>query len=455
MTASPDQPSVPNQPVPTDDPMSAWLATLETPENSPCGEAKSSSQLLDACIHCGLCLTSCPTYIATGNEAESPRGRLYLMRQWESGRITEPEDLATHLDHCLGCLNCQTACPSGVQYGTLLNHYRAELLPQRERTLVQRLKRFGFQYILPNRLMTEAVAWGLRFYRYSGLRWLVRKTGVLKPFPKLANMEAKAPTVGLKPSPSLKPGQRFGPKDGPLIALHIGCLMDAVFRPVHWATIKVLTANGYQVVIPEQGCCGALAHHAGEVDLAKRLIQRNLMGLLADPDIEAVVFNSAGCGAELRHEAVHLFEPGTKEHEQALALSAKVKDISEVLAQQPLAPMTQPVEAVVTYHAACHLSHAQGVRQQPIDLLQQVPGLTLVPLTEQEACCGSAGIYNLEQPELADKVLRRKLGFIQESKAQWVATGNPGCHLQLQSELPAGTVYHPIEILAMAYEDKQ
>jgi glycolate oxidase iron-sulfur subunit len=428
-----------------------------------CQGATSTKQLLDACIHCGICLTSCPTYTLTGNEAESPRGRLYLMRQWEVGRLTDPEDLAPHLDHCLGCLNCQTACPSQVQYGTLLNDFRAKLLPQRQQGFSHALKRFGFRYILPHRWVLNLMGLGLWLYQQSGLQAWVRRHRLLRWLPALEQREALSPAVARQMPPALKEGQVFGdPDTQPIVGLHLGCMMDTVFRPVHWATVRVLQENGYCVVIPKQGCCGALAHHAGEADLALAVGAKNLKGLASDPRVEWIVMNSAGCGAHLK-ESDHLMPADSPLKEVAGVVARKTIDITELLVKKPLAPMRQcPTSKTVTYHPACHLHHAQKVVDPPLDLLKQIPDLHLQPLPEAEACCGSAGIYNLENPDWANGILERKLQNLQQTGASVVVTGNPGCHLQLTYGLREGSdrfglerlpqsVLHPVELLAMAY----
>ena len=425
--------------------------------SSSSSEPLVSEQLLNACIHCGLCLSSCPTYRVTGSEAESPRGRLYLMRQWSDGRLKTAEDLGQHLDGCLGCLNCATVCPSGVEYGHLLNHYRSELVPQRASNPAARwVKRFAFQHVLqfPKRL--QLLAFGLALYQRTGLQWLVRRSGLLPRLPivgdTLAQMEALAPKSPNR-TDSFDEGQTFGQVGNPLVALHTGCMMDTFFRRVHWATVHVLVANGYRVIIPKSSCCGALAHHSGEVDIAVQRAKETIEALEAT-QAERVIFNSAGCGAELGEYSA-LFETEPEWQQRAEALASKGCDVSELLAEKPLAPMTTPVHEVVTYHAACHLYHAQGVRNQPIDLLEQIPGLTLKPLDNMESCCGSAGIYNIEQPGLSRQVLAEKMACIQKTSADVIATGNPGCHLQLElgvrDEKGHQVVMHPVELLAKAY----
>jgi glycolate oxidase iron-sulfur subunit len=436
------------------------MAEAAPPCNTSSSTPQSVEQLLQACIHCGMCLTSCPTYVATGNEAESPRGRLYLMQKWNEGVLSEADDLAPYLDNCLGCLNCQTVCPSGVQYGSLLNTHRATLLEQRSPSPWRWVQQLAFKWILPNPALLTLMTRGLRLYQQTGLRWLLAKLGVLallaKVAPKLAHAETLAPTVPA-PCPTLKAGQSFGDPTDPTVALHLGCLMNAMFAPVHWATIKVLVANRYHVVLAHQTCCGALAHHAGEVAIATSLAETNLaLWQRHDPTPVALLFNSAGCGAEL-HEYGHLLPPEHPNHAQALALGQASVDVAAWLMKDGALPVPPPlaVPLSVTYHAACHLHHAQRVQTQPVDLLKSIPGLTLTPLTEAETCCGSAGIYNLQHPELSEPILERKMTHVVATQANIVATGNPGCQMQLQHGLrqvgSSQQVMHPIELLAMAY----
>jgi glycolate oxidase iron-sulfur subunit len=404
---------------------------------------------LDTCIHCGLCLPSCPTYIASGSEAESPRGRLYLMRQWQEGDRVNDAQLSLHLDNCLGCLNCQTVCPSGVPYGDLLFSARAALAKRKPMTPSRRFKRWAMAHLLPSPFLLNLMGLGIRLYQGLGIQKLVRSLGLLRPFPKLASAEALTPTLDA-PLPPLTPGMRFGPKDGERVALFTGCVMDTIYRRIHWATIRVLVAQGYQVVIPSQTCCGALPDHAGETDIAADLARKNV-NMLLDDDPVWVVLNSAGCGAALKEYGHHL---GTDE---AKALSNRVIDIMALLAQKPLAPMTRALDKTVTYHAACHLYHAQKVRTEPLGVLQQIPKLELVPLMEFEACCGSAGIYNVEHPEMSGDILDRKMGHLANTQAEIVVTGNPGCLLQLETGVRqtglSMEVRHPIELLAEAYGD--
>lgn len=408
---------------------------------------------LKACIHCGMCLPACPTYVATGSEAESPRGRLYLMKKLLEGDITT-DAARPHLEQCLACHGCETACPSGVQYGQLLLTTREDLA-KNDRRLSRFFKRWIFNSILPNHKLLLSMSGFLRFYQKSGLQAIVRALGLLKLIPPLAYQDSLLPKVPAYRA--LHDGLSFGnPSDEPVVML-TGCVMDALYSPVHWDTVEVLVANGYYVRIPNQTCCGALAHHAGETDITRRLARQNIDLMLRDHP-QWVVINSAGCGSTMK-EYGHLLENDPLYSAKSRHFAAKVIDVMELLAKKPLAPMPTEVAETVTYHAACHAYHVQKLQKQPIDLLKQVPGLTLVPMLQAEACCGSAGIYNLEHAELSQEILAEKMQYVKEVCEQdgvaTVVTSNPGCLLQLEKGArDAGLkvqLQHPISILAKAY----
>lgn len=422
----------------------------ESQEVQPEAISSLNPDLLKACIHCGMCLPSCPTYLATGSEAESPRGRLYMMGQWQQGNITGAQ-LSPHLNQCLGCQACQTACPSGVQYGELLFQSRETLqkegLASRSLTafLQRQVKRLAFQSLLPFPKRLKMLTQGLRLYQKTPLSSFIRQTGLLSLL-GLSSSEALMPKVPEKNSP-LDAGMTFGDPRNPGVALMTGCVMDALYHPVHQATIEVLVANDYFVMIPPQTCCGALAHHAGETDIAFSLAEKNVQQMMGSP--VWIVLNSAGCGATMK-EYGHMLGS-----EEAKTFSKKVIDIMALLSKKPLKSPTKPLNLTVTYHPPCHLHHAQGVKQEPLDVLDQVPGLKRVPLPEADQCCGSAGIYNIEQPELSQEILARKLDHLEKTGAEVVVSGNPGCMLQLVAGLKKRgvdmTVMHPVELLAMAY----
>ncbi len=405
---------------------------------------------LNACIHCGMCLPVCPTYRVTGSEAESPRGRLYLIKKTLQKELDAPAALTRHLDHCLACHACETACPSGVQYGDLLFSAREQLI-ESDTSFKRRLKRFAFEHILPNHALLSFGALLLKAYQLTGLQALVRNTGLLKKYPHLEAQERLL--EGIRFAKPLNPGMTFGPITGERVSLLTGCVMDVLMRPVHWATIHVLVANGYHVTIPEQTCCGALAHHAGETDITRSLAELNIEHVLKS-NPKWIVLNSAGCGSTLQD--YHRLLP---EYPKAIEFSNKIIDVMALLAKKPLVPMTHPQHHVVSYHAACHLVHVQKIRDQIPAVLSQIPGLTLVALPEAEMCCGSAGIYNIEQPVLADEILEMKMAsiqaVIQSNQVDWLVTGNPGCLMQLQKGLKRAGLQtkltHPVVLLARAY----
>ncbi len=407
---------------------------------------------LKACIHCGMCLSACPTYRVTGSEAESPRGRLYLMKKLLEGQLDDAA-VAPHLDQCLACHGCETVCPSGVRYGQVLMATREDLATRRP-AWQRVLKRLAFRRILPNRRLLQAGGWLLRVYQSTPLQRWVRQSGLFRLFPGLGYQESLLPRLPKRRA--LHAGLSFGNPQNEHVALLLGCVMDVFYNPVHWATIEVLVANGYYVSIPRQTCCGALAHHAGETDITRHLARQNIRRILRS-NPRWIVVNSAGCGSTMQ-EYGHLLAGDPVYGPKAAQFAAQVIDVMALLSRKPLAPLRQPVPQTLTYHAACHLYHVQKVTTEPVGLLSQIPGLTLVPLTDFEACCGSAGIYNVEHPDLSMEVLARKMTHVQAAQAQGadtLVTGNPGCLLQLekgirQAGLPM-RVCHPVEILAEAY----
>ncbi|MEB3286510.1 MAG: (Fe-S)-binding protein [Vampirovibrionales bacterium] len=425
-------------------------------EASSVSEAVLDIDKLNACVHCGLCLPTCATYRATGSEVESPRGRLYLMRKWLEGSLEKTEQIKPHLDQCLACHACETVCPSGVQYGDLLFQSRAHLAKS-DKSLKRWFKRFIFKSVLPNSKRLNLLRKSLRLYQQSGLQSLLRKTGVLNLIPGLAYQEKLLPEVPVHYQ--LKPGMRFGDSAHPLVALMTGCVMDAFFNPIHWQTIFVLVKNGYQVLIPEQTCCGALAHHAGETDIASTLAEKNVIPVMKDNPVW-IVLNSAGCGSSMQH-----YEKLLPAHPMAQGFSAKVIDIMALLEKQPLLSFPeQSLKRRLLYQAACHLYHVQKIQAAPQAVLSQIPNTEVLPLEDLELCCGSAGIYNLEYPELADEMLALKIQAIKKTlekasregfEADTLVSGNPGCLMQLQKGLRDEAIElalkHPIALLAEAY----
>ena len=403
---------------------------------------------LRACVHCGICLPQCPTYRVLGEEMDSPRGRVYLMRAAAEGRAELTPGLARHLDLCLGCRACETACPSGVPFGQLLEATRAQL--DRKRVRARESAHATLEWALsifphPDRL--GALLWPLRLYQASGLRTLVRASGILAPFKRLQAMDALLPRVlpGASSLPELIPAR--GKARG-RAALLTGCVQRFFFPEINLATARLLSAAGWEVVVPRaQSCCGALHLHAGRLD-EFRAMARSLMATLGR-DVDIVVTNAAGCGSALKEYGHWLGD------EEAERFAGLVKDISEVLVDADL-PLGE-LRETVTYHDACHLAHGQKVRAQPRELLRRIPGVTLVELTDSDLCCGSAGVYNLLEPEMAAELGRCKLERIRETGARIVAAGNPGCIMQIsQQALEAGLaleVMHPVTLLSRALRE--
>jgi len=421
--------------------------------------AHEAEKLL-ACIHCGLCVSACPTYLQLGDENDSPRGRLYLMRAVAEGRLPmTSKALARHIDLCLGCRACETVCPSGVRYGRVLEAMRADLARGRL-TLGQRSARFLLNHIFtsPTRLR-----WFFAPARWLRRRAFARRLAERKLLParlKLA-LELLLATSPEVDSPLAPPRQQQTSPSASTrgqerrVAVFAGCVARELFEWTNRATKEVLMAHGCAVEDPpDQVCCGALHAHAGEIETARALARRNIR-VFERCAAEALVVNVAGCGAMLK-EYGELLADDPEYAERARAFAARVRDISEYLIEIGLRPGSRPVRLTVTYDAPCHLHHAQRVTTAPLELIRRIPGVTFVPLVESEMCCGSAGIYNLRHPELADRLLDRKLEHLRRTGADVVLTGNAGCLMHLRRGVRrAGLsirVMHPIELLALTYE---
>lgn len=406
----------------------------------------------DDCVHCGFCLPVCPTYVSWAAEADSPRGRIDLARALGDGRLPLDATAVSHVDRCLGCMACMTACPSGVRYDAVIEEARASVERARTRPLPDRLFRAFLFQLFPYPARLRALAVLLWLYRFTGLQWLVRATGLLRLLSaRLAALEALAPPVGWRSVaaalPALTPAQ--GPRRA-RVGLLGGCVQRVFFPGVHDATLRVLSAEGVEVVAPAgQGCCGALSAHAGRheeaVHMARALLER-FEGL----ELDAVVVNAAGCGSHLKDLSL-LFAGDEAWARRAAAFSGKVKDVNELLASAPPRAVRHPIVARVAYHSPCHLGHAQGIQAQPRALLQAIPGLELVEIPEPDHCCGSAGVYNLFEVEASNEIGRRKVENLLATGAPVVASANPGCTLHMQRLLRERglsiAAAHPIEIL--------
>jgi len=406
------------------------------------------------CIHCGLCLNHCPTYRLWGKEADSPRGRIRQMLLIDQGELALDQSFVTHIDRCLDCRACETACPSGVEYGKLVELARAQIERQYRRAAGARLaRRFIYRSVLPHPGRIAALGRALRFYQRSGLQAVARASGLLHLF-GLAKRERFLPAIDHQFFVS-QLGQTFpaqGKRRG-RVAFVAGCIAQVAFARLNEATIRVLQANGCEVVVPAgQGCCGALAVHAGLRDEARELARRNLNAFLAER-FDAVVTNAAGCGSTLK-EYGELFPGDSSEHERACEFSSRVRDVTEFLAELGLTAGLKSLPLRVTYQDSCHLLHGQKIHGAPRKLIQSVPGVELVEMPGAEHCCGSAGVYNVTQTAASLELLKEKMNSARSSGAQTIVTANPGCIIQLRAGAElygiGQEVIHVVELLDRA-----
>jgi glycolate oxidase iron-sulfur subunit len=412
---------------------------------------------VDRCVHCGLCLAYCPTFSELGTEMDSPRGRIFMIKSLAEGRMALTDSVVTHLSLCLDCRACETVCPAGVPYGRLIEAAKAEIEHARPGGAGRRLFRaLNFSLLLGRPAMLSAAAAALRLYQVSGLQRLARATGLTSALPgTLPAWERLLPSIPPRserrrlPARVAAEGERRG-----RVALLEGCIQSVVFGAHNRATARVLARNGWEVVVPKgQGCCGALnAHggdHAGALELARRTIDA-----FEGSGAEAIVVNTSGCGAHMKaYGALLADDPRYRERAERFARS--VRDVSEFLAGAPLRGPLSALTMTVAYHDPCHVVHGQKIRSEPRRLLAQIPELKLVDLVESDWCCGSAGIYNLTQPEMAERLLERKVNHILATGADAIVTANPGCILQIEQGLRARgsalKVLHIVEILDRAY----
>ena len=396
---------------------------------------------IDACVHCGFCLQACPTYLTLADENDSPRGRILLMRALVEG-VLAPDDptVRTHIDRCLGCRGCETACPSGVPYGHLLEATRATIAGKHP--LIARLVLFAFRH-----------EWLLRPALLGGR--VLRATGLARLLGRLPGPLGFAMAMLESTRPALARGSydAYGDAARGTVAVLLGCVMEGLFTETNRATERVLTVNGWNVIAtPGQQCCGALHAHSGDLDAARELARANIRAFEAS-GAATIAVNAAGCGAMMK-EYAGLLARDPEYAERAAAISGRVRDISELLALAgPLPGAALPL--TVTYDAPCHLQHAQRIVAQPLTVLSAIPGLTLVPLTDSDQCCGAAGIYNLVEPAVSGAVLEPKLAHIAQTGARYVATGNPGCLMQIGAGLrragSSASTVHPVDLLDASY----
>jgi glycolate oxidase iron-sulfur subunit len=398
---------------------------------------------INACVHCGFCLQACPTYLTLEDENESPRGRIFLMRSLLEGTVT-PNDQAvrTHIDRCLGCRACETACPSGVPYGQLLEATRATLREAELPPMIARLILFVFS----RPILLELAMFASRLLAATPIPTIMARVKGRAGFGMAMLASATAPIEREQYNSS-------GNGDRGTTSVLLGCVMEGLFTDTNRATERVLSKNGYQVCdVPGQSCCGALHAHAGDLGNARKLARRNIEAFERSPT-EFIAVNAAGCGAMMK-EYAHLLQDDPAWHDRAAAFSAKVRDVSELLAAAgPIPGGRMPLK--VTYDAPCHLVHAQRITLPPLAVLAAIPGLELIPLRDSENCCGSAGIYNLIEPETSDAVLAPKLENIADTGASFVATGNPGCLMQIGAGLmrsgSRARAIHPVDLLDASY----
>jgi glycolate oxidase iron-sulfur subunit len=429
-------------PLATQPPTSAAASSPTTGRRSPA----------DDCVHCGFCLPACPTYVSWHEEMDSPRGRIDLYRAVIDGRLELGPAVVKHFDRCLGCMGCMTACPSGVRYDIIVEDARARIAHAHRRSLADRLHRSAVFALFPHPRRLRLAAFLLLLWRVSGLQWLVRKTGVLRLVSRrAAQAEELSPPVSLHAVMARLPERTAARGERRLrVGLVAGCVQRVFFPGVNEATLRVLAAEGCDVVVPRgQGCCGALSIHVGRdeeaLEMAKALIQR-----FEAAGVDLVAVNAAGCGSNLK-DCGRLFAKDPAWAARAAAFSKKVRDVTELVASLPPRAERKPVHARVAYHSSCHLGHAQRIQEPPRAILRAIPGLELVEVPEADQCCGSAGVYNLFEVESSVEIGRRKAANVLSTKPDLVASANPGCTLHIERMLREGgatlPAAHPIEIL--------
>ncbi len=408
---------------------------------------RPSQDLVDDCVHCGFCLPTCPTYSIWGEEMDSPRGRIHLMDQGLGGEPMS-DSMVQHFDACLGCMACVTACPSGVQYDKLIEATRAQVERRHERTPRDKALRAAIFAVFPYPRRLRLLRGPLRLYQRTGLDRAVRRSGLLARLPKLAALESLAPR--LEPRVAIPPWLPATGERRAVVGMLLGCVQREFFPNVNAATARILQAEGCDVVTPTtQGCCGALSVHNGREAEAQRFA-RGIIDQFDGTGVEYVVVNAAGCGSTMK-EYAELLADDPAYADRATWFTDRVRDISEILVELgPVAPR-HPLPMVAAYHDACHLAHAQGVRSQPRQLLADIPGLEVREIADPEICCGSAGVYNLLNPEPARELGDRKAAAVLATGADVLVTANPGCLMQVASSIArtGGSIAmaHTVEVL--------
>jgi len=432
--------------------MSGLVEIAEAKRSSFDAQHPPDRELLADCVHCGFCLPACPTYVLWHEEMDSPRGRIYMMQKAADGAAPLDEKFRLHMDRCLGCMACMTACPSGVQYGKLIEDTRAQV----ERNIPRAASESWFRRMLfatfpyPSRL--RALAGPVRLYRRSGLQRVMRRSGLLRILPtRLAAMEALLPVVPADYAAKMPVRTAAVGKARRRVGMLAGCVQQVFFGHVNAATVRVLAAEGCEVIVPaEQECCGALMLHSGLEGEAAAMAKK-MIGTFEAAEVDTIVINAAGCGSTMK-EYGHLLRDDPEWAERARAFSAKCRDIAEVLCEMEPVTERKPVKMRVAYHDACHLRHAQGIYREPRQVLSSVPGLEITEIAEASLCCGSAGVYNLLQPEAAEQLGDKKVANLLETQAEAVVSANPGCLLQLMAGLRrrgerAMPAFHLVELV--------
>ncbi|SEA14248.1 glycolate oxidase iron-sulfur subunit [Thalassobacillus cyri] len=434
----------------------------------PCADNSSSNYLLmdhpdenkwADCVHCGMCLESCPTYLETGKEQHSPRGRVHLIKSVAEGKLNVNAQFADPVFQCLDCRACTTACPADVDVGGLIEEARGQVRKAMPlKGWKGAVSSFFLKGLFPHPERMQTVSGLLKFYQKSGIQSAVRKTGALNIMPAhLADMEAIMPEVKQPVQKKYKDYKFIPAKGNPKarVAMLTGCIMDVMFSDINESTINVLTHNDNDVVIPKnQTCCGALHVHAGDRDMGRKLAKQNIEAFQGE---EKVVVNAAGCGCALK-EYPELFKDDPEWKAKAELFSEKVEDISKYLYDTGYEKPISTVNKKITYHDACHLAHGQGVRHEPRQLLQDIPGVEYTEMANADTCCGSAGIYNITNPEMAGAVLERKMENVPD-EIEMISMGNPGCMLQMamgvQKYGRRSEIVHTVQLLDWAYQKDQ
>ncbi len=414
-------------------------------------------EIFSKCVHCGFCLEVCPTYQLVSDENHSPRGRVYLIKQVALGDIPLDEAVIDPVMSCLDCRACESVCPSGVEVGNLIEHTRGQIYARDSQNhKLNRIQKFALNQLFPYPRRLALAGRLLRVYQRSGLRKLAHKSRLIDLLPKhVREYEEILPTPQPPTLTSLPDVIKPSAPTKGRIGVLTGCVMDALLSPINEATVRVATQNGWEVaMVPQQVCCGALHLHAGSRNKARELARKNIHAFLGSR-IDYVVSNSAGCGAAMKEYPDLFWEYNADERQAAEEFAAKVRDISELLVEGGFEPPRTPIAANITYHDACHLCHAQHIRQQPRVLLQSIPGLHFEELPNSDRCCGSAGIYNLTHPDMAGQLLDWKVADIPQG-VDAVVLGNPGCLLQIKAGLKrhhrSVEVMHTVELLDKAYQ---